>query len=151
MGLVVALGGTSYAVVKLSKNSVGSKQIKRSAVKKAELADSAVTSPKVEDGSLLGTDFAAGQLPTQGITTLTTRVSTVSAPVGSSDVTAPCQAGERAVGGGGLFTNDEPEITIQQSHPAPTGNNSTPTGWTVRYEVAGIPHEVSVQVICASP
>jgi hypothetical protein len=51
--LVVALGGTSYAAVKLPKNSVGSKQIK----------SNAVTSPKVKNGSLLAADFAAGQLP----------------------------------------------------------------------------------------
>ncbi|MEA2482028.1 MAG: hypothetical protein QOJ07_3950 [Thermoleophilaceae bacterium] len=51
--LVVALGGTSYAAVKLPKNSVGSKQIK----------SNAVTSPKVKNGSLLAADFAVGQLP----------------------------------------------------------------------------------------
>jgi hypothetical protein len=51
--LVVALGGTSYAAIHLSKNSVGARQLQRNAVR----------SSKVADGSLLARDFKAGQLP----------------------------------------------------------------------------------------
>ncbi|MEA2421652.1 MAG: hypothetical protein QOF55_751 [Thermoleophilaceae bacterium] len=59
IALFVALGGTGYAALKLPKNSVGSKQIKKNAV----------TSSKVANGSLLARDFKAGQLPAgpQGI------------------------------------------------------------------------------------
>jgi hypothetical protein len=53
LALFVALGGTSYAAVRLPANSVGTKQIKRNAV----------TSAKVKNGSLRKADFAAGQLP----------------------------------------------------------------------------------------
>jgi hypothetical protein len=53
VALTVALGGTSYAAVKLPRNSVGNPQIKRSAV----------TGDKVRDGSLFANDFAAGQIP----------------------------------------------------------------------------------------
>jgi hypothetical protein len=55
LGLVaifIALGAGAYAAG-LPKNSVGTKQLK----------NNAVVSEKVEDGSLLGADFAAGQLP----------------------------------------------------------------------------------------
>jgi hypothetical protein len=51
--LVVALGGTSYAALKLGKNTVGTKQLKKNAVR----------SKKVADGTLLARDFKAGQLP----------------------------------------------------------------------------------------
>lgn len=51
--LIVALGGTGYAVTALPRNSVGAKQIKRDAV----------TSAKVKNGSLRQADFAAGQVP----------------------------------------------------------------------------------------
>jgi hypothetical protein len=51
--LVVALGGTSYAAIKLPRNSVGNPQLKRGAV----------TGDKVRDGSLFANDFAAGQIP----------------------------------------------------------------------------------------
>src|SRR4051794_18503959 len=53
LALFVGLGGTSYAVAQLPKNSVGSKQIKKNAV----------TGSKVKNGSLKQGDFAAGQLP----------------------------------------------------------------------------------------
>lgn len=53
IALFVALGGVSYAALKLPKNSVGSKQLKRGAV----------TSAKVKDHSLKLRDFKAGQLP----------------------------------------------------------------------------------------
>jgi hypothetical protein len=53
MALFVALGGTSYAAVKLPRNSVGGKQIK----------PNAVSSSKVKNGSLRLADFGAGQVP----------------------------------------------------------------------------------------
>lgn len=53
IALFIALGGTSYAVSQLPKNSVGNKQLKKNAV----------TSKKVKDGSLLAKDFKTGQLP----------------------------------------------------------------------------------------
>src|SRR3954453_13874697 len=53
IALIVALAGTGYAALKLPRNSVGTKQLKRDAV----------TSPKVKRGSLLTSDFKAGQLP----------------------------------------------------------------------------------------
>jgi Collagen triple helix repeat (20 copies) len=54
LALFVALGGVSWAAVTLPANSVGKRQLKRSAV----------TSEKVANGSLKKADFAAGQLPT---------------------------------------------------------------------------------------
>lgn len=55
VALAIALGGTSYAAVNLAPGSVGTKQLKRSAV----------TSLKVKDHSLLARDFKAGQAPTR--------------------------------------------------------------------------------------
>ena len=52
--LFVALGGTSYAAVKLPADSIGAKQIKKAAVRSSE----------VKNRSLLAADFKAGQLPT---------------------------------------------------------------------------------------
>jgi hypothetical protein len=51
--LVVALGGTGYAVASLPRHSVGPAQLKKNAV----------TSKSVADGSLKALDFGAGQLP----------------------------------------------------------------------------------------
>ena len=43
LALFVALGGVSYAAVSVPKHSVGTKQLKKGAVKRAKLANSAVT------------------------------------------------------------------------------------------------------------
>jgi hypothetical protein len=64
IGVALALGGTSYAAVKLPANSVGSAQIKANAVKASEIATNAVTSAEIKSRSLLATDFAPGQIPT---------------------------------------------------------------------------------------
>jgi hypothetical protein len=61
--LFVALGGSSYAAITLSNNSVRSKHIKNGEVKRADIAKNAVTSAKVANASLLAVDFKAGQLP----------------------------------------------------------------------------------------
>jgi hypothetical protein len=63
VALVVALGGVSYAAGVLPKNSVGTAQLKKMAVTAAKLKNNAVTGAKVKDGTLLATDFSAGQLP----------------------------------------------------------------------------------------
>jgi hypothetical protein len=51
--LFIALGGGAYAAATLPRNSVGN----------AQLRADAVDSPKVRNGSLLATDFKAGELP----------------------------------------------------------------------------------------
>jgi hypothetical protein len=53
IALLVAMGGTGYAAVKLPKNSVGAAQLKKNAV----------TSAKVKDRSLTARDFKPGDLP----------------------------------------------------------------------------------------
>jgi hypothetical protein len=51
LALLVALGGTSYAAVKVPRNSVGTAQLKKGAV----------TTLKVKNNSLLLLDFAAAE------------------------------------------------------------------------------------------
>jgi hypothetical protein len=62
LALFIALGGGSYAAVRLSANSVHSRQIARNAVKGSEIANSSVGSPEVRNASLQPVDFA--KLPT---------------------------------------------------------------------------------------
>jgi hypothetical protein len=57
IALFVALGGTSYAVTQLPKNSVGTKQIKKSAV----------TSVKIKDGTVAAGDLAPTLLSSLGL------------------------------------------------------------------------------------
>ena len=62
--LLVALGGTSIAAVSaFPAGSVGTIQLKDRAVTNQKIADNAVGTTKVKNGSLLKGDFRAGQLP----------------------------------------------------------------------------------------
>jgi hypothetical protein len=73
LALFVALGGTSYAALKLPKNSVGEKQIKKNAVTNPKIKNGAVTASKigrnavsgsnVKDGSLTKSDLKNGEIP----------------------------------------------------------------------------------------
>jgi hypothetical protein len=63
LALFVAMGGTGYAALKLPKNSVTTKQLRKGAVKGSDIAANAVTGGKVKAGSLTGADFKSGALP----------------------------------------------------------------------------------------
>lgn len=56
---LVLTGGTALA---LTRNSVGSAQLKPNSVKASETAPHSVGSPEVTNGSLLGEDFAPGEV-----------------------------------------------------------------------------------------
>jgi hypothetical protein len=63
VALFVALGGTGYAALNIAKNSIGTKQLKRGAVKNPDLAANSVTGTKVKRRSLDRSDFKANSLP----------------------------------------------------------------------------------------
>jgi hypothetical protein len=58
----IALGGASYAALKLPKNSVGQKQLQKNAVTAAKLKKEAVTGSKVKKGTLTGTQINVSKL-----------------------------------------------------------------------------------------
>jgi hypothetical protein len=74
LALFVALSGTALAVnghrgrrhhkLKLPKNSVGSRQLKRKAVSTGKIANNAINGQKVANGSLSGDDINLSQLGT---------------------------------------------------------------------------------------
>ena len=64
VAVFLALGlGSAWAATELEKNEVKSKHIGKGQVKNSDLANDAVNSQKVANASLLGDDFAPGQLP----------------------------------------------------------------------------------------
>jgi hypothetical protein len=104
VALVMALGGTGYAAIKLPNNSVGNKQIKRDAV----------TGNKVKDASLFTNDFAPGQIPKgprgdtgpQGVP----GSQGAEGPKGAPGLTGP--AGPRGPSGAYIVTRGLPEILL---------------------------------------
>lgn len=57
LALFIALGGVSYAAVKLPKNSVGTKQIKKNAVTESKIKKNAVTGAKIKSKTVRGSDL----------------------------------------------------------------------------------------------
>ena len=171
VALFVALGGTAYAAIELERNDVKSKHIRDGGVKTQDLKDSAVTSPKVANGSLLGEDFAAGQLPQgpqgepgepgqNGATKVVMREgpdTVIPGAAGYGAAEASCLPGERATGGGVFHANNFHVANMTASFPTPnpnvrptTGNGQIPTGWRVWMNTP-VNETVNAYVVCASP
>jgi hypothetical protein len=178
IALAVALGGTSYAAVALPRNSVGPAQLKAKAVTRPKIANNAITSIKVLNGSLKKEDFAANQLAagvqgppgpqgpsgpagangtngTNGATNVVARrgASMNVLPAGTL-LTAACGAGERATGGGMIATSNHLDVVDSQpmAGATPAQDGQTPTGWSVHAKTDnGLSYSAQPVVICASP
>ncbi len=153
--LVLALGGTSYAAINLSANSVGTKHLKKNAV----------TTAKVKNGSLLSADFKRSQLPAgprgaqgpqgpQGAQgpqgpAGQARVPAITVRTGAEttrDASADCNTGEAAVGGGATSSDGFIYDT------SPNVASGTPTGWVASAEQSdGSDASVQAWVVCAAP
>jgi hypothetical protein len=68
-------------------------------------------------------------------------------------VTASCNPGERATGGGPqLWSGEDVGTDYLQSVPSPTEAGTTPTGWRVEWiNATASPDTIKVYVVCASP
>jgi hypothetical protein len=116
----------------------------------------------VERFSLVAKDFKPGQLPVgpqgpkgdPGATSVR-----VWATAGDGSVTATCQPGERATGGGAHSVTGFVVASAPASHPlsihVPDGisfQGYTPTSWTAAADDgSGGPADVTAWVVCAAP
>jgi hypothetical protein len=148
LALFLALGGGAYAAVTAGKNTVKSKSIKDGQVKTKDLGKDAVVSAKVKDGSLLGMDFAAGQLP-PGVTGYQI-VQRESARDGTNikSLQAPCPAGKVLLGGGAILSENTGAVVITTSEP---GFEGGVYDWDVNAAEAVPTDEwsLTVKAICA--
>jgi hypothetical protein len=142
IALAIALSGAAYAAT-LPRNSVGTPQLKKNAV----------VSSKVRNGSLLGVDFKAGQLPAgpkgdkgdpgePAARTLVVRYGplvTAYAESVDGDTTpeslASCAPGERLFSGGfAMGTGISDDFAALRSQPWVADGVANPTVWGVEFE-----------------
>lgn len=163
VALLVALGGSSYAAVKIAKNGVQSKHIKNGAVTTAKLKSNAVTGAKVLDNSLTGADVNETTLTLPAQTTNyvikkqnfaveTAGVGPCSPPQTGCSIpitkyttgTVNCDPGQVAISGGAQ-PDDVALNFMTQSYP--TGG----VGWasTVGNDDTSRPHGFVAFVVCA--
>ena len=108
VALFVAMGGTGYAALKLPKNSVGNKQLKKNAV----------TSSKVKNGSLTGKDFKLSSLGT---------VPSATNAVNATNATNATNAGHAGAADSATVASD---VKYLKHFDVTTGANA-PTGVTL--------------------
>jgi hypothetical protein len=139
IALVIALGGTSYAVSRVPAHSVGSLQLRNGAVTRSKIAKSAVDSSKVAFNALTGFDIKESTLKkvrsavtadhataAVGIDKVVYKsASGTAGPNGGvGSATASCDAGQKAISGG-VRVDDANNEGIADAMPVPGG-----TGWT---------------------
>jgi hypothetical protein len=152
LALAISLSGAAYAVsTALPRNSVGTVQLK----------NSAVNSAKVRNATLRAADFAPGQIPRgpQGPAgpagppgASGWQVISGSGPSNSSSPKSQqqdCPAGKRSIGGGAVLTGSTINTFLATSRPTDAG-----TGWiaTGRESTGGNAGNWAVQtwVVCAT-
>jgi hypothetical protein len=159
--LLVALGGTSYAAVKLASNSVQTKHIKNNAVTGAKVKANALTGSDINEGTLQGVNSGHATSAT-GIDKAIIVTAVAALPVAPqtpcpgtppnscfipitqfNTATAACPAGHVATGGGAR-PDDYNLNTVVESYP--TGG----TGWaaTVGNDDTLKPHGFTTFAIC---
>ena len=170
IALFMALGGTGYAAVKLPKNSVGSKQIKKDAVTTTKVKNGSLTAGDLRKSSRLalkgqigdrgpagaagatgapGAKGDTGNRGPAGATNVTVATQTCG-PAPCSNATATCPSGSRATGGGGNAGGNQ---VLFQSQPIPSGSGATPTGWLANGFApgGGSTGSVTAYAVCAAP
>src|SRR4051794_18224790 len=165
LALVLAMSGGAYAAAKLPKNSVGAAQIKKNAVEASKIKSGAVDSSKIKDGSLTGADLnvsSIGTVPSAttaatasgamnaihanaagGLDKVIYRTAQGTIPVNAPvTTTATCDAGYKAVGGGGKV-GDVDSAYIIDTYPEGS------TGWTARAAAGpGVTVPLTAYVVC---
>jgi len=110
---ITPLGEAAYNAV-VPRNSVGTLQLQRNAVKAAKIAPNAIRSGHVLDGTLLTSDFKAGQIPqgpkgdkgdkgdtgAPGVSGYEIVSQVLTATTTLFSVTVNCPSGKRVFGGG---------------------------------------------------
>jgi hypothetical protein len=109
VALFVALGGTSYAAIRLPANSVGTKQIKKSAVTAVKVKDATLTGAKIKDASLTGADIANGAVDAAKVGTIPgARVRRTTTALVDTAATAVLSYDATDFNVGGVFNSAQP-------------------------------------------
>ena len=157
LALCVALSGTALAHGLINSADVVNNSLKGIDVKNKSLTKKDFRGSVRGPRGLRGPRGATGAAGATNVVTRTGTPAPVSAGGNFAIVTANCNAGERATGGG-LRVNEFHGLPItggegfmNESHPLPDGAGTTPTGWESQYTSGATAVNVTPYVICASP
>jgi hypothetical protein len=139
LALMVALGGTSYAAIRLPANSVGTKQLKKGAVTAVKVKSNTLAGKQINE-STLGEVPSAGSAP---VSRLDYQSAVVALPVMTATRgTVNCPTGLSATGGGAKVSDPNGGFLIDTN---PVGT----TGWEATGVSGQSAQNMTVYVICA--
>lgn len=157
IALAVALGGTSYAAIKLPRNSVGTAQLKRGAVTGIKVKRNSLTGVQINEGRLGRVPSAAVADTAASAATADSATTANSSPVsrldysasntfpvlpgGFAHLSATCPVGLNAVGGGVKFVDPFNSLVADSNPVGKTGWEATGYSDTAQ--------NMTVFVICA--
>ena len=150
--LIVALGGTSYAAIRLPANSVGTKQLKKGAVTGVKVKSNTLAGKQINESKLgkvpsaASADSAtsattAGSAPVSRLDYQSAAVAVPAGFVAATRGTANCPTGLSATGGGAKMTDPDSGYILDTN---PVGK----TGWEATAQ-SGTAQNMTVYVICA--
>ena len=162
LALFISLGGGAYAAGAFPANSVGAKQLKKSAVERAKLKNNAVDGTKLLDDSVTGDDVkesTLGQVPLAADADNATHAgaaaaldraiyraaSATVAPGQTAAASALCDPGMRVVGGG-VKVDDPSWAIVSDSYP-----EASAVAWTAHisaYSDGPGPRAFTTYAIC---
>jgi hypothetical protein len=143
LAVFVALGGASYAAIKLPKDSVGSAQIKPNAVNGSKIANGSLTAKDFAGGPGQVADGAPGPPGTPGapgldgaaITVRARSTSGVETPADHSFVTVPLTGGTWTQGAADLDIGPFGSLTVTAPGPSTCGSSGLANlDWTIEID-----------------
>ncbi len=147
IALAIALGGTSYAAIRLPANSVGAKQLKKRAVTGAKVKRNTITGAQIAESTLSRVPAAlkADSADSAAIARLDYRQSAATAipTSGHVRVAASCDAGTFALGGGAKVSDPDIALVLDSN---PVGKS----GWEATGFASTPGTTLTVFVICGA-
>ena len=155
IALIIALGGTSYAAIRLPANSVGTKQLKRGAVTGVKVRSNALTGTQINEATLgkvrtatqadrAGDATTADAADRAPLSRLHYQELAVAIPGGGGFVRQgiSCETGLSATGGGAKVSDPNNAVILDTN---PVGK----TGWEATAAAGASGSSLTVYVICA--
>jgi hypothetical protein len=143
LALTVALGGTSYAAIRLPANSVGTKQLKRGAVTGVKVKRDTLTGSQINE-TRLGLVRIASTANSAPISRVAyQRAATPIPSPGTARATANCETGLTVLGGGAKVSSTLTAFVIDTN---PLGTR----GWEASAAAEAPGATLTVYAICGS-
>jgi hypothetical protein len=148
IALFVSISGVAWAAA-----TIGTNDIKNSAVTAKKLHKNAVTKKKIKNNAVNGAKVADGSLGSADLGPVVTRTANISVPAGSARIVSQsCDPGELALSVGANWNGAQTVGPVLQAATFLTGPSTDPTGGSAAgRNDGGVARTLTVIVSCLAP